>query len=334
MESKPSTLPFNINMRLLSNGDIEGLETRMEGFGALLPATTRTYEDHIRIPFAADVDFLERELLVPRINNIHNLLWLCGRPMPPRALHYQKVLSREITITENVELHLVWSKSRIFIKPIPRWLIDPDFWSTYLIPQETELDARQKLLAESALGFLFTYTALISYESDFVIAQEKGLIPKTILWEAWRAFAAEILQNHSYNSVNLRYWYGELRLSRLNKIYRFRLGHIFRGYSKVSSHFSYNDLLHDNFAVLAIAITYIAVVLTAMQVGLATQRLVTNQAFQDVSYGFTIFTIIAPLIACASIVLVVIGMMTSNLIATRVYQRRRSRELGVKLIQP
>jgi hypothetical protein len=331
MESKHFKQPFTV--KVLDDDGIKGSEAENRDFNALLPATIRTKKDHIRVPDGENLEFLEQELLVKKLNDVQSLLWMCGRPMPPRALHYQSVMTRDVTITENVELHLVWAKNRIFIKPMSRWLLDPDFWSSCLICPEGEWDERRVQLVSCALGFIFTYTALISYESDFAIAQTKGLLPKTVTWERWREFSAQVLENHNFDNVNPRYWYGELRLGRLNKIYRFRLGYIFRGYSKVSSHFSYNDLLSDNFAALATILAYVAVVLTAMQVGLATERLVSNKAFQDASYGFTIFTIIAPLIAGGIIVLAVLAMIISNWIATKIYQRRRARELGVQLIQ-
>lgn len=201
--------------------------------------------------------------------------------MPPRPLHYRVLTSREIHVTENPELHLVWAKNRIFVKPIPRWLLDPDFWSAHLLVtaaansdgNKHQPDPR-KDLAACALGFLFTYTALVACESDFRIAVDKGLVPRQVSWDRWRAFSAQIVQNHCYASANPRYWYGELRLSRLNKIYRIRMGYFLRGYSKVVSHAVFEDLFRDNFGALAAVLGYVVIVLTAMQVGLATDQLV------------------------------------------------------------
>lgn len=123
-------------------------------------------------------------------------------------------MSREIFITENPELHLVWSKNRIFLKPIPLYLLDPDFWAAHII--------HDRKLAGCARGFLYSYTALIMYQSDFRLAMEKGLLPLHLTWETWKKLSNEILKNHCYASINPRYWYGELRLSRLNKVYRLR----------------------------------------------------------------------------------------------------------------
>lgn len=48
---------------------------------------------------------------------------------------------------------------------------------------------------------------------------------------------------------------------------------------------------------------YIAIGLTAMQVGLATESLAQVHAFQSVSYGFTMFSILGPLIAASIVML-------------------------------
>ncbi|KAK1996735.1 hypothetical protein LX36DRAFT_682201 [Colletotrichum falcatum] len=82
-----------------------------------LTTTTMTIEVDLRQPAA-----------------IHDWLWIVGRPMPPRALHQQHLLNREIAITKKIDLHLVCSGRR-----------------------------------GRALGFLFLYTALIVHKSDFLL---------------------------------------------------------------------------------------------------------------------------------------------------------------------
>ncbi|EFQ28329.1 uncharacterized protein GLRG_03473 [Colletotrichum graminicola M1.001] len=328
---RSSSVPFTV--RVLENDSKPAGPVRQpREFGHLMPATSRARHDHIVVAQAEDIEFLERELLVKRLNDIQDLLWICGRPMPPRPLHYQALTSREIQVTENPELHLVWAKNRIFVKPIPRWLLSPYFWADHLAVDaaDQQRHPRKQQLFACALGFLFTYTALIAYESDYQIAYDKGLIPKEVTWYDWKALSAQIVRNHCYASVNPRYWYGELRLSRLNKIYRVRLGYVLRGFSKVASHAVYEDLLQDNFATLAAILGYVVIVLTAMQVGLATDKLVGDSSFQNVSYGFTVFSILAPLVACFVIFGVVVAMVVSSWMVTKVYERKRFQEMGVE----
>ena len=119
-------------------------------------------------------------------------------------------------------------------------------------------------------------------------------------------------------------------MSRLNKVYVFRKSAIFRGYSRVASHAAYEDLLQDNFATLATILGYVVIVLTAMQVGLGVEQLQTNKAFQDVSYGFTVFSMIAPLIAGVGIMAFVVAMFASNYGATKRYERKRFEAMGVE----
>lgn len=59
----------------------------------------------------------------------------------------------------------------------------------------------------------------------------------------------------------------------------------------------YSTFFQENFAWLAGTTVYSAVVLTAMQVGLATDALASNNAFQSASYGFTVFSSLGPPIA-------------------------------------
>lgn len=301
-----------------------------------LPATVRTKTDNIAVPAGVDMDFLEREFLVPRLNAVHKHFWLVGRPMPPRPLHAQLTLRRDIIVTENMDLHLVWARNRIFLKPIPEYLLDPDFWTAHLLPQATRStradgDNRRRLQEVEACvrGFLFTYCALLSYPSDFRIAKERGLVPEAVTWAAWKRLAAEFVSQHCYAAVNARFWYGELRLSRLNKIYRLTMAAPLRGFSTVERKTVLGDLFYENLAVFASVMVYAVIVLTAMQVGLETTALQGSEAFQGASYGFTVFSIIAPLVAVAVITGGSVVLVVSNVLITKAYESWRFKEMGI-----
>ncbi|KAF5694375.1 glycosyltransferase family 28 domain-containing protein [Fusarium denticulatum] len=320
--------PFTV--RILQKDFVsDGLESKDE-FNSLLPASNR-FNDDIVVP-TSDPNFLERELSVSRLNDVQEWLWACGRPMPPRPLHHQRLISREIVISELSELHMIWWRNRIFLKPIPAYLLDPDFWVSN-ISDTAHLDVTEGNIDASARGFLFSYAALIAYKSDFRIAKEHGLLPEEVTWEGWKALTAQVLENHRYDRVNPRYWYGELRLSRLNKVYALRKGYLLRGYSRVASHTVYGDLIRDNFSVLAGILGYVVIALTAMQVGLGVDRLVENQAFQDVSYGLTVFTLIVPLIGALFIFFFVFIMIVSNWRVTKAFESRRLKKMKVKLLR-
>lgn len=175
---------------------------------------------------------IEKELDLERLTSIHSWLWLAGLPMPPRPLHHQLLLSREIYVTERMDMHLVWTTGRMFLKLIPRFL-EPEFWADYLCCTSTchcsftedaavqgaSQKCKRRHLRKNALGFLFSYAALVSHESDFRIALDKRLLPPEIAWPAWKTFVQQLNVEKIYPRVNQRFCYGELRLSRLNKTY-------------------------------------------------------------------------------------------------------------------
>lgn len=105
-----------------------------------------------------------------------------------------------------MDLHLLWTnKRKLFVKPIPRFLLDPAFCRSnlqcpdgcacYAPPADTCCGIARKV----AVGFLYTYACLISSESDFHIANEKRLLPRIeddspIRWADWKALVLTAIQ--------------------------------------------------------------------------------------------------------------------------------------------
>lgn len=225
----------------------------------LIPILPATYRHRYRVHLVSDSvsSFLDAEFDVSKLNKIHKWLWLCGLPSSPRPLHYQQLKGREIVISEQLDLHLLWSPSpsRIFIKPLPRYLLSPRFWRTHICPSPH--------VYQTALGFILSYVHLIERESDYKIACENDLLPAEISWAAWLEFMKEILLTTSEapsdaskapvrtshaeitrrTPINPRFFYGELRLGRLNWIYRLLLGNP-RGY--LSGCTTYGAFIRDN----------------------------------------------------------------------------------------
>lgn len=308
---------------------------------SLLPASFRTSSDDIVASCHDPWGCIASELNLDRPRQIHSILWLAGRQRLPRALHYQIVVSREVLITERMDMHLVRTRREIFIKPLPRYLLEPMFWSTYLQCTDgcicsTAHDAQNKLLMcetrkhwRVAFGFLLSYVALIAHESDLIIAQQRHLVSSSITWGAWRVFAGDILahaDSSSITKVNVdeRFYYGELSLSRLSKLYRLKQSRLSGDYLVQWRHHS--PFFSDRFKWLATATVYIALVLAAMQVGLATTHLGANESFQVASSGFTVFAIIAPLAAVALFALESCYVGVMNARATVAYSRSRQRQ--------
>ncbi|KAH7907878.1 hypothetical protein BJ138DRAFT_1069699 [Hygrophoropsis aurantiaca] len=221
--------------------------------------------------------FLREEISVFRLNDIHEHLWMAGRKGNLHPIHWQKMNKREITITEDPNMHLVWYDSTIFIKPLPVCLLDHEFFCTYISPNRT--------LFEEACGFLRTYTILVRHESDFHIAMDVGLLPRSITWEQWSMLAYH-LSSIQLSDANRRYVYGELRLHRLNLVHN-----IYRRkpwYQNIYR--DYYAWLSSQLRWLLIVFAYMSVLLGAMQVVMSSP--LAGNVVSAVCYWFGIATIL------------------------------------------
>ena len=167
---------------------------------------------HPRIPLSHDsLGFLNKDLLTPELDTLSPHLWLVAtqRSDSVSALHHQLVCGRNIIITEDPKLHLLWIDNRVYIKPIPSYLLNHAFW-VYNFSSEYSPFARDTsaYLSRAALGFLRTYVHLIKYESDFRLAKNHCLIPSSTTWAAWNAFIAP-LSDVLDSEVSARYRFGE-----------------------------------------------------------------------------------------------------------------------------
>ncbi|KAL9086734.1 MAG: hypothetical protein Q9159_004029 [Coniocarpon cinnabarinum] len=255
--------------------------------------------------------FYQNELDVSRLNAIHHHLWLAGIKRPARPLTEQKVLKRSIVVTEQPDLHLLWSGGVIYMKPLPDFLLCRSVWEDTLCCESS--------LYEQALGFLLSYVWLVSRKNDLSIAHEIGLLPSEVTWEVWTDILSSVASNvdlSQNNDINIRYQFSELRLSRVNWIYRlsaqtFSFTNLLRGYKY--GYYNYGEFLEQNLKWLVSLSVYVAIVLSAMQVGLATKRLENNQSFHNASYGFAVFAILSPVIAIVATLALVGVLILFNL---------------------
>lgn len=315
----------------------------------LLPASFRDDKLVFHAPLNDISTFLHQDLSVQRLNRIQEWLWLAGRPMPPRPLNYQISVSRQIIVDEKVDMHLVWGPGRrIHIKPLPAYLLDSRFWSkhlkcnrdeteccpwpgnasdrteTFAAPADEGNTCPRAQLSQLALGFLSSYIALIEHPSDFIIARQHGLVPESLTWVNWSGLVRNMLSTDIINpdSINQRYKFGELRLGRLNKIYFCQRHSFLRGYRP--KYQTYEELFHAYLTPITAMTVYFALVLTAMQVGLATEKLQYNGAFQNASYGFTVFSILGPILLVFLVLMIAIAHLGANFLATVIFKRERS----------
>ena len=260
--------------------------------------------------------YLKGDLDVDGLNKVHKHLWFAGLPRCARPLHYQLMIGRKIVITERADLHLLWGDGGLFLKPLPDYLLSYSIWERTL--------RKDDYLSENAKGFLLSYLWLIRHKSDFVIAQRENVVSNDLTWEQWNTFSKVVFPNVALTNtesalldgISPRYLYGELRLGRVNLIYRLCLKTrsfrtFIRGY--FYDYHTYSSFIEKNFAWVLTVIVYITIVLTAMQVGLATTELQISKSFNRASYGFTIFSIMAPLGILLILLLVLLVLIIFNL---------------------
>ena len=212
-------------------------------------------------------------------------------------LHQQKVKGREIVITEDLRLYLVWIYNRVFIKPLPRYLLSYIFWSEHISNEKSLLQGSTQEEQETcstirilALGFLRTYYHLIQHESDFEIARnETRLLPPDVTWTEFCAFSKRF-PDISDNAVLERYYYGELRLTRLNLYTRF----IIRKFHYERVHGQYSAFFARFYGPLLFIFGILSIVLSAMQVELGIETLTNThqQTFWYTSQQFVIVTLV------------------------------------------
>ncbi|KAH0443099.1 hypothetical protein CcaCcLH18_01212 [Colletotrichum camelliae] len=257
-----------------------------------------------------------------RPHELVDRLWIAGKPTPPNAPHFQRVLGRDIVVVESMDL-----ASRLFPHAFLPSRSRSSCWSPpfglgiYLagavVPSKSCL---RRTLWKSALGFLYSYRALIRHESDFRLAQENLLLPGQIEWADWKRFVAELNTKHTDGQIHERFIYGELCRSRLNTLPFIRSN--FRESTYVPRWYRHGELFRNNSAWLASATVYITIVLTAMQLGLATKALAENAFFHSASYGFTVFSIVAPLAAAGLIIVRYVCRTALHIIsADRAYRK-------------
>lgn len=245
--------------------------------------------------------FLHNELSLGRLDEMLQHLWLAGSKQAPKQLHAQVAMGREIVVVDRMDLHLVLDYDRrIFLKPIPRFLLDSEFWQNNLecpygcmCPDPPAASCRANL-RKVALGFLYTYVCLISSETDFFLAREKRLLPRramdsTVEWAEWKTMARELLREHSPESVHPRFLRAELRLSWIDWINRFTR---FPSSEYIDGYNNYTSFYRENFRVMTALTVFLALVLSAMQVGLSTEVLQDSATFQTASVQFTLWSIL------------------------------------------
>ncbi|KAH8651794.1 hypothetical protein BGZ61DRAFT_487580 [Ilyonectria robusta] len=56
----------------------------------------------------------------------------CGSTHAATSAAPPLLVDRVVIVTERMDMHLVWTTGRIFLKPIPRFLLELRYWEEYL----------------------------------------------------------------------------------------------------------------------------------------------------------------------------------------------------------
>jgi hypothetical protein len=133
-------------------------------------------------------------------------------------------------------------------------------------------------------NILYTYAGLISAELDFVIADDKRLLPRnsdgsSIGWEAWKKFARELQQTSDPGKIHPRFLIAELKCDT-------RFVHSQNPDLRIIYWVCKRRLMNKMLVVVTTIAVLVGLTLTAMQVGLATKVVSEDGQFQDISYWF------------------------------------------------
>ena len=221
---------------------------------------------------------LRSDFSMEGLNEIQRFLWFVGRFGPCEPLHHHRVLLRTIIPCTSARLHLVWFYRTIYVTPMPECLLNASYYHD-IVCQDVDLH-------RAIIGFLRSYCFLIRYPIDLVIAQQLFLIPRYVRWDQWIAFRDTVLSETASSSVNKRYEYGELRLHRLDSIYRLT-GH---GSTYFTTHRQYRACFAEYFGIFATTFAFVATILTAMQVIVAIEY--SPRLLVSVCYSFSVMVLV------------------------------------------
>ncbi|KAF2187369.1 hypothetical protein K469DRAFT_725395 [Zopfia rhizophila CBS 207.26] len=265
--------------------------------------------------------FVERDLDLSRLNRIHDHLWMAGRPMRARPLHRYKMMGIDVLYTQQMDLHLLKFSNRLLLKPLPEWMLSHEFWEDHI--------CESKELHKSACGFLLSYIWLLCSPLDLKLAHDHFLLPSFITWHWWKEFVKEFHSNIDMNAldqVNKRYHFGDLRLGRINTIYRtrFMFTHFVRGY--LYGYNRYVVFFQRNFSWILIVFVFFSLVLSAMQVGAGVPSLQDNDMFLRASYGFVIFSMVSVAFILCAVGIIFFIIFFFNMAAAISHDKKERRE--------
>ncbi|KAI0010399.1 hypothetical protein F4779DRAFT_578084 [Xylariaceae sp. FL0662B] len=245
--------------------------------------------------------FLDKELRSEDLDRMADKFWWMSKQDSSNIspLHRQLVKQRAVVVTEDPKLHLIWIHDRIFIKPLPRYILSYPFWRDYIGNGRDHAGRVRR----AALGYLRTYSYLIRYESDFRMAQDPKLhlIPPDVSWEQFCRFASDVAKIADAD-VSERYAYGEIRLTRLNFYAPLLLRKSY--FQRVD--YQYGEYFARFYGPILFMIGLVSIVLSALQVLVAVEQNgpTRNNQLSSIALGFSV-----AMVLCFCIIFLCLGAL-------------------------
>ena len=286
-------------------------------------ASTNIHVEDIGRPSDTSVeDFLLFELDTPVLNELYPYLWFFAKKSSAHIdpIHQHIMKQRNVVVTEDPALHLVWFYGTVYLKPIPKYLLSHAFWKDHLMPANLQdKEGRVQVddtshVCRTAVGFLRSYSHLIRHDSDFLIAQKSNLIPKGIEFTDFQRFI-RCFRKIEDRAVSPRYHFGQFRLTRLNWAIcllppRGPCAFMFRRY--VREHLQTGQYIQRYAGLLLFIFAVLTLILSAMQVVATVLGDQTWDAFVRASWGFSVAVIISVLFLCIWTLSGVVGFLLSQ----------------------
>lgn len=255
-------------------------------------------------------DELTKDLSVNELNDIYAFLPIAGSLDNYSPLHHQLILNREIKATNQARLHMLWMRRVIYFKPLPSYLMNAAYVRDYV--------CHDRKLYPLVMGFLLSYCKILKSPLDISVAHDSYLLPEDITWDKWELFRNEIISTFEGRDdmLNMRYDYGELRIARLNMIYRLTG----RGVVYFTTHREYGTYFSEYFQLFITIFAFASTILQAMQVALSGDQYPTS--VDKAAYVISLITIFGVAVSILLVGILFFWMFLANAYLTARAQHR------------
>ncbi|OTB00447.1 hypothetical protein M426DRAFT_324311 [Hypoxylon sp. CI-4A] len=164
-----------------------------------------------------------------------------------------------------------------------------------------------------------SYCHLVTTPLDLAQAKTLNLIDARVKWIHWHRWRSAVLafigSDDDDDMVHRRYHYGELRVSRLNWIWRFQL----RGLAYFTQHREYTTYFGQYFRIFIVVFAFATTLLQGMQTALAVPH-GSATTFERVAYVVAVVAIVSVLASICFTAVLFLPLFFYNSFVTLVRQ--------------